>query len=86
MNNHIISRELEVIDAVMDGALSVLAEARAKKADVKQARVATDAMGRANAAVRNRLEVRLNQPRLIEIEASLVDASEQVAIEHSPVK
>lgn len=44
-----------------------------RQADLKQGKLASEAMGRLNNAVRIRLESRLNQGRLIEVEARLIE-------------
>lgn len=75
-----IARELAALDAVIDGASTLAAEAIARKADIKQGRLASEAYGRINAAVKSRLDARLNQMRLIEIEAKLIEQRKQQQI------
>ena len=48
-----------------------------RKADLKQGKLASEAYGRVNTAVKVRLESRLNQGRLIEVEAKLVNMRER---------
>jgi hypothetical protein len=74
-----ISKELAALDAVIEGASALAQEAIARKADLKQGKLASEAFGRVNTAVKVRLESRLNQGRLIEIEAKLVNADAQTA-------
>lgn len=59
---------------MIEGASALAAEALARKADLKQGKLASEAYGRLNTAVKVRLESRLNQGRLIEVEAKLIDA------------
>lgn len=68
-----INKELAALDAVIEGASALAQEALNRKADLKQGKLASEAFGRVNSAVKVRLESRLNQGRLIEIEAKLVD-------------
>jgi len=70
-----ISKELAALDAVIEGASALAAEALQRKADLKQGKLASEAYGRVNSAVKVRLESRLNQGRLIEVEAKLVQAT-----------
>lgn len=69
-----ISKELSALDAVIEGASALAQEAMARKADLKHGRIASEAFGRINTAVKVRLESRLNQGRLIEVEAKLINA------------
>ena len=69
----IISKELAALDAVIEGASALAAEALARKADLKQGKLASESYGRVNTAVKVRLESRLNQGRLIEVEAKLIE-------------
>lgn len=69
----IINKELAALDAVIEGASALAAEALARKADLKQGKLASEAYGRVNSAVKVRLESRLNQGRLIEVEAKIID-------------
>lgn len=69
----IINKELAALDAVIEGASALAAEALARKADLKHGKLASEAYGRVNTAVKVRLESRLNQGRLIEVEAKLID-------------
>lgn len=62
---------------MIEGASALAAEAIGRKADLKQGKLASEAFGRVNTAVKVRLESRLNQGRLIEIEAKLIDANKQ---------
>lgn len=48
-----------------------------RKADLKQGKLASEAYGRVNSAVKVRLESRLNQGRLIEVEAKLINSGER---------
>ena len=48
-----------------------------RKADLKQGKLASEAYGRVNTAVKVRLESRLNQGRLIEVEAKLLNGRER---------
>ncbi len=73
-----ISKELAALDAVLEGATALAQEAMQRKADLKQGRLASEAFGRMNTAVKVRLESRLNQGRLIEIEAKLIDQKKMV--------
>jgi phage shock protein A len=66
--------EMDALEAVIRGGTQLAAEALERKADVKQGRLASEAMGRVNGATKIRLEYRLNQLRLAEIEAKLVEA------------
>lgn len=68
-----ISKELAALDAVIEGATALAQEAMHRKADLKQGKLASEAYGRVNTAVKVRVESRLNQGRLIEIEAKLID-------------
>jgi hypothetical protein len=68
-----ISKELAALDAVIEGASALAAEALARKADLKQGKLASESFGRVNTAVKVRLESRLNHGRLIEVEAKLID-------------
>ena len=52
-------------------------EAMDRKADLKQGKLASESYGRVNTAVKVRLESRLNQGRLIEVEAKLIDHRER---------
>lgn len=72
-----ISKELAALDAVIEGATALAQEAMDRKADLKQGRIASEAFGRINTAVKVRLESRLNVGRLIEIEAKLINAAER---------
>jgi len=69
-----ISKELAALDAVIEGASALAAEALQRKADLKQGKLASEAFGRVNTAVKVRLESRLNQGRLVEVEAKLIQA------------
>jgi hypothetical protein len=69
----IIAKELAALDAVIEGASALAQEALERKADLKQGRLASESYGRVNTAVKVRLESRLNQGRLIEIEAKLIN-------------
>jgi len=71
-----ISKELAALDAVIEGATALATEAMNRKADLKQGRIASEAFGRINTAVKVRIESRLNQGRLIEIEAKLINSGE----------
>lgn len=51
----------------------VAMEALNRKADLKQGKLASEAYGRVNTAVKARMDARLNQGRLAEIEAKLVE-------------
>lgn len=68
-----ISKELAALDAVIEGASALAAEALARKADLKQGKLASESYGRINTAVKVRLESRLNHGRLIEVEAKLIE-------------
>ena len=70
----VISKELAALDAVIQGASALASEAMARTADLKQGKLASEAFGRINAAVKVRLDSRLNQGRLTEIEAKLINA------------
>jgi hypothetical protein len=70
-----ISKELAALDAVIEGATALAAEALQRKADLKQGKLASEAYGRVNSAVKVRLESRLNQGRLIEIEAKVLNGN-----------
>lgn len=72
-----ISKELAALDAVIEGASALAAEALSRKADLKQGKLASESFGRVNAAVKVRLESRLNQGRLVEIEAKLIDVNKE---------
>lgn len=69
----VISKELAALDAVIEGASALAQEALARKADLKQGKLASEAYGRVNTAVKVRLESRLNQGRIIEVEAKLIE-------------
>lgn len=69
-----ISKELAALDAVIEGATALATEAMSRKADLKQGKLASEAYGRVNTAVKVRLESRLNQGRLIEVEAKLINS------------
>lgn len=69
----VIGKELAALDAVIEGATALAQEAMGRKADLKQGRIASEAFGRINTAVKVRLESRLNQGRLIEVEAKLIN-------------
>jgi hypothetical protein len=58
---------------VIEGATALAAEALARKADLKQGKLASETYGRLNTAVKVRLESRLNQGRLIEVESKLIE-------------
>ena len=73
MTHAIISKEILALDAVIEGASELAREAFAKKADLKQGKLASEACGRVIGAVRTRLEARLNQGRLFELEAKIID-------------
>jgi hypothetical protein len=73
-----ISKELSALDAVIEGASALAAEALSRKADLKQGKLASEAYGRVNTAVKVRLESRMNQGRLIEVEAKLIDNKKQI--------
>lgn len=75
-----ISKELAALDAVIEGASALAAEAIQRKADLKQGKLASEAFGRVNTAVKVRLESRLNQGRLVEIEAKLISPKQQKKI------
>jgi len=75
----VISKELAALDAVIEGAQALAQEALKRKADLKQGQLAIAAYGRVNTAVKIRLESRLNQARLIEVEAKLIDGNRRVA-------
>ena len=68
-----ISKELAALDAVIEGATALAQEAMQRQADLKQGKLASEAYGRINNAVKVRLESRLNQGRLIEVEARLIE-------------
>jgi hypothetical protein len=70
-----IGKELAALDAVIEGASALAAEALQRKADLKQGKLASEAYGRVNTAVKVRLESRLNQGRLIEVEAKLIEGT-----------
>lgn len=74
-----IGKEVTALDAVIDGALALAAEARASKADLKQGKLASEAYGRINAAVKIRLDARMNEGRLIELEARMVDQQKAIS-------
>lgn len=76
-----ISKELAALDAVIEGATQLATEALNRKADIKQGRLASEAYGRLNTAVKVRLESRLNQGRLIEVEAKLIEHGKDQQIE-----
>jgi hypothetical protein len=69
-----IGKELAALDAVIEGASALAQEALDRKADLKQGKLASEAFGRVNTAVKVRIESRLNQGRLIEVEAKLINA------------
>jgi hypothetical protein len=77
MTHAIISKEIRALDIIIDGASELALEAFAKKADLKQGKLASEASGRVINAVKARLDGRLNQNRLIEIEAKLIEAQEK---------
>jgi hypothetical protein len=58
---------------VIEGASALAQEALARKADLKQGKLASETYGRINTAVKVRLESRLNSGRLIEVEAKLIE-------------
>lgn len=60
-------------------------EAMMRKADLKQGKLASEAFGRVNTAVKVRLESRLNAGRLIEIEAKLINSDERSDAGKKPV-
>lgn len=73
-----IGKELAALDAVIEGASALAQEAIQRKADMKQGKLASEAFGRINTAVKVRLESRLNQGRLIEIEAKIIDQNKKL--------
>lgn len=67
--------------------MQITKEALERVADVKQGRLASEAMGRVTSATKTRLEYRLNKPRLDEIEAKLIQGTEKPqAIVKAPAK
>jgi hypothetical protein len=68
-----ISKELAALDAVIEGASALASEALQRKADLKQGKLASEAYGRVNNAIKLRLESRLNQGRIVEVEAKLIE-------------
>lgn len=54
-----------------------------RKADLKQGKLASEAYGRVNTAVKVRLESRLNQGRLIEVEAKLINSERSGGAENA---
>ena len=78
----VISKELAALDAVIEGASALAKEALDRKADLKQGKLASEAYGRVNSAVKVRLESRLNQGRLIEVEAKLINHERSDAVEN----
>lgn len=56
-------------------------EALDRKADLKQGKLASEAYGRVNSAVKVRLESRLNQGRLIEVEAKIINGERSGSVE-----
>ena len=65
--------EMNALEAVITGGTRLAKEALERKADIKQGRLASEAMGRVNGAAKIRLEYRLNSQRLAEIESKLVE-------------
>src|SRR5262249_23268463 len=76
-----ISKELAALDAVIEGASALASEALQRKADLKQGKLASEAYGRVNNAIRLRLESRLNQGRIVEVEAKLIEGYQRKMLE-----
>jgi hypothetical protein len=72
--------ELDALEAIIKGGSALINEALQRRADIKQGRLASEAMGRVNTATKIRLEYRLNAGKLIEIEAKMVDGREQKTV------
>jgi hypothetical protein len=68
-----IEKEMNALEAVIDGGISLMKEALERKADIKQGRLASEVMGRVNGATKNRLEYRLNRQKLVEMEARMIE-------------
>lgn len=83
MAHAIISKELAALDAVIEGASALAAEALARKADLKQGKLTSELYGRMNNAIRLRLESRLNQGRIVELEAKLIEHQRRLSDENS---
>jgi hypothetical protein len=69
--------ELDALDSIIKGAGRLAKEAAERTADLKQARVESEAYGRANSALKTKLSYRLNSLRIIELEARLVEGKTQ---------
>jgi hypothetical protein len=67
-------RAMNALDTVMNAGRQLITEAMDRKADIKQGRLASEACGRVNAAVKVELEYRLSALKLLEIEAKEIEA------------
>lgn len=79
-----ITMEMDALEAVIKNGMQLTKEALDRTADVKQGRLASEAMGRINSATKTRLEYRLNKLRLDEIEAKLVEGTEVRSVAAKP--
>ena len=76
---NIIAKEIAALDEVLEKGTALVKEAMERKADIKQGRLASEGLGRINTAVKVRIEARLSQLKLIDIEAKMVDHQKEVA-------
>ena len=81
-----INLEMTALEAVITGGSQLAKEALERKADIKQGRLASEAMGRINGATKIRLEYRLNRQRLAEIEARLVEQAPEHVTETKAIE
>lgn len=78
-----ISKEIAALDAIIDGAAEFAKRALEGNANIKQGRLAADMFARGNSAIKNRLEQRLSQGKLAELEAQTIEHAKQPAqVEH----
>jgi hypothetical protein len=78
-----ISKEIAALDKIIDGAADFAERALRGNANIKQGRLAADMYARINSAIKNRLEHRLNQGKLGEIESQMIEHTKKPdQIEH----
>jgi len=65
--------EMNALDAIIAGGMQLTKEAMERKADIKQGRLASESMGRVNAACKTKLDYHLNRMRLAEIDRKFIE-------------
>lgn len=70
-----VDTTIDALDAIIALSTKIATEAVDRKSDLKQGRIAVDACGQANAAIKNKILYRINRERIAASEAKLINGT-----------